>query len=447
MREAEREALAARVLAFADAGERGRQTEAIVFTTDAGLTRFTQNAIHQNVAHTDTSVRVRTVADGRTGVAATNALDDASLRETVDRARRMAALAPRDDDAPGLTRREAPSPQPDAFDERTAAATPADRASVVAEIVATAERRGLWAAGYVASERSGITIANTAGTLASFDGTSCGLNVKENGADATGFAERYSVRFADLDGAHAGNLAAEKATLGAAPAAVPPGAWTVILEPPAFGELLSYLGDHFSARAYDEGTSFLSAGLDHRYAGHAVSLADDYAHPLLCGRPFDFEGYPTRRVPLLERGVARELLTDATWAKRLGRPNTGHGLPAPNADGPSPRNLVVSGGEASIAELVAGTARGLLISRFWYIRPVDQRKTIVTGMTRDGTFLIENGEIVRGVRNMRFNQSILAALEGATLSREVARTGGYNYTMVVPSARIDGFHFTSGTDF
>jgi PmbA protein len=421
-----REALAERVLSFA----RGGEAEVIVSDGDFGLTRFTHNAIHQNVASADTAVRVRTIVDGRTGVAGTNALDETSLRDVVDRARAMGALAPPDGEAPGLV-----------------ANADTATARIVADIARLAEGRGLWAAGYVTSERSGITIANSAGTRVSYDGTSCGLNVKANGPDSTGFAESYSTRFDDLDGIAAGTIAVEKTLASKAPIAVEPGEWTVVLEPAAFGELLSYLTDHFSAQAYDEGSSFLSDGLDRAYAGEAVTISDDYAHPLLAGQPFDYEGYPTRRLHLLDRGVAHELLTDSAWAKRLHRTNTGHGLPAPSAHGPAARHVVVSGGTHSTSELVAQVKRGLLITRFWYIRPVDHRKTIVTGMTRDGTFLIENGEIARGVRNMRFNQSILEALGAATFSKGVVRTGGYNYSSVVPTALIENFRFSSGTDF
>ncbi|MBD5636014.1 MAG: TldD/PmbA family protein [Candidatus Eremiobacteraeota bacterium] len=293
----------------------------------------------------------------------------------------------------------------------------------------------------------GITVANSAGTLASYDGTSCGLNVKTNGADATGFAERYATAFSALSGTDSSARASEKALFAKSPIDVTPGEWTVILEPAAIGELLSYFTSAFSARTFDEGSSFLAAGLGRGYAGDEATIADDFAHPLLAGQPFDFEGYATQRTPLLDRGVARNLVTDAAWAKRLNRSNTGHGLPAPNADGPMPRHVVVAGGSKTTAELVAETKRGLLITRFWYIRPVDERKTIVTGMTRDGTFLIENGEVVSGVRNMRFNQSILEALQTATFSNDPVRTEGYSYKMVVPTTKFESFRFTSTTDF
>jgi len=443
MRDDEREGLANKVLAIAhDTG-----CEVIVSSTAMGLTRFTQNAIHQNVANADVSVRVRILEEGRSGVAATNALDDASLEALVARAAAIARLAPSDPEAPPLARAPHVAAPAGAFVAATADATPERRATIAAEIIAASERASLWAAGYVTTSRSGITIANNAGTRTSFDGTTCGLNVKANGADASGFAERYGNDVAVLDGAAAGARAAEKARTGASPVAVEPGAWTVILEPAAFGELLSYLTTHFSAQAFDDGSSFLGGALGGTFGGANLTLSDDYADPLHAGMPFDYEGFPRARLALLEAGIARNIVTDARYAARLRRPNTGHGLPAPSGSGPEPMHVVVAGGEKSLDRLIAETQRGILVSRFWYIRPVDARKTIVTGMTRDGTFLIENGSIAHGVRNMRFNQSILSALERCEFASEAVRTGGYSYSMVVPAVKIEGFRFTSTTEF
>ncbi len=443
MDRAAREALAARLLNVAGAG----QLEALVHGEAVALTRFTQNAIHQNLAERDTSVRVRAIVDGRTGVAVTNDLGDRSLAAVVERARDMAAFAPREDDAPRLVANPQPAVPADAFIDATANASPADRARIAADVIATAEDAGLWAAGFVTTARAGLTIANSGGTLVSFDATDCGLNVKANGPDATGFAEYYGRDVASLDGTALGTIAAQKARTGAHPAEVAPGAWTVILEPAAFGELLSHLSEHFSAQAFDEGSSFLSDGLERAYMGPNVTLADDFAHPLFAGRPFDYEGYPTRQLPLISSGIAKHVVTDAAWAKKLGLPNTGHGLPAPSAAGPETSNLVVAAGEKTVAQLIAETEHGLLITRFWYIRSVDQRKTIVTGMTRDGTFEIRRGRVTRSVRNLRFNQSILEALNHAEFSSTQFRTAGYGYNIVTPAAKIANFHFTSTTDF
>jgi len=442
MDEAAREDVAQRVLALA-----GGACEAIVADSDVGLTRFTHNAIHQNLAERNTSVRLRTITGGRTGVAATNDLSDAGLRAVVARAHAIAALAPHDPNTPPLVGNPRMSAPPEAFDPALASVTPEGRAEMAADVFRIAEAGGVWAAGYVTTQRSGITLANSRGTLSSYDETTCGVNVKANGADATGYAEFYGRALAGLDGAAVATVAVDKAHAGAAPRAVECGPWTVILEPPAFGELASYLLDHFSAQTYDEGSSFLSDGLERRYAGERVTLGDDFAHPLHAGMPFDYEGVPTRRLTLLERGTAKNVVTDATWSKRLNLPDTGHAEAAPSADGPQARHVVVAAGEQPVEALIAGTKRGLLISRFWYIRPVDRRRTIVTGMTRDGTFLIEDGKLGPGVRNMRFNQSILEALAHAEFADTQVLTAGYSYSMVVPAVKIDNFHFTSVADF
>ena len=443
MDKAAREALAAKIfdLSKADA------TEAIVFDQDERLTRFTHNAIHQNVAAAEVSVRVRAVVGDRCGVAATNDLSDGSLASTVARAAEIARISPSDPELPPLRAYPPAAPTEGAYDAAAAAASAQERARIARALFDAAERDGLWASGFVSTARAGITIANTSGGLQSFDGTDCGLNIKQNGPTSSGYAERFSVRLGDLDGVSAGAIAARKAVESADPVAVEPGEWTVIMEPAAFGELVAFLPEHFSAQSYDEGSSFFSGRIGERFTGENVTLVDDIRHPLNPGMPFDFEGAPTQAVVLLDRGVAQDLVTDSRWARKLERGNNGHGLPEPNAFGPLARYLVMQPGTASRDELIAGTKRGLLVSRLWYTRTVDQRKTIVTGMTRDGTFLIEDGQIVRGVRNMRFNQSIIEALSACTLASELARSASYSHSLVVPSVKFERFTFSSTTDF
>ena len=440
----EREALAARALGLSDA----RQTEVAVFDDDTRLTRFTQNAIHQNVAATSTFARFRAIEDRRTGTSQTNDLSDEGLARAAARALASARLVPQGDEFVELrVEHDATERLPAAYDPETADVSAASRATIARSIFDAAESHGLWAAGYVESKRRGVTLANSLGAMRSFDDTAFGINVKQNGADSSGFAEGFATGLGLVDGAAIGLRAAKKAVASRAPRAVPAGDWTVILEAPAFGELLAYLTDHFGAQTFEDGASFMSDGLGRTYAGSNVTMWDDVAHPLAPGIPFDFEGAPTRRVALLEAGVGAGVVTDARSAMKLGLPNTGHAPPQPSAEGPQVRHLVVAPGTKSLETLIAETERGLLVTRFWYIRPVDHRKTIVTGMTRDGTFLIENGAIAGGVRNLRFNQSIVEALGRCELGCDPARTEGVWYRHVVPSVKIDGFHFSSTTDF
>ncbi len=438
-----RRALAARVL------ERSRAdaTEAIVTSDHRALTRFTHEFIHQNVDIENVAIRVRAIVDGKTGVASTNGSDDGAIDAAVARAVEIAAFAPRPAAVPELAGRAAVRAPDAAYIDATANATPDERARVAAAIFARAVENDCWCSGYVTTATGGMTIANTAGADASFDGTECGANVKMTAGDSTGFAERYAADARVLDGDALGARAAQKARSSADPVSVEPGEWTVILEPAAFGELVAFLGSHFSAQSYDEGSSFVSGRLGERVMGAGVTIRDDYANPLHPDAPFDWEGTPKERLALIENGVARTVLTDTEWARKLNRPNTGHGLPAPNAQGPFPLDLVVDPGPHSLDELIAGTKRGLLVTRLWYVRIVDQRKTILTGMTRDGTFLIENGKLTRGVRNLRFNQSLVDALETCSMSNEQQRTGGYSYALVTPAVKFDKFNFASTTDY
>jgi predicted Zn-dependent protease len=438
-----RRALAAHVL------ERSRAdaTEAIVTSDHRALTRFTHEFIHQNVDIENVALRVRAIVGGRTGVASTNATDDAAIDAVLQRAIEIAAFAPPAAEAPLLAAHAGVAAPANAFIEATARATPDDRARVASAVFAQAEANGCWCSGYVTTATGGVTIATTAGADASFDGTECGANVKMTAGDSTGFAERYATDARVLDGDALGARAAQKARASADPVAVEPGEWTVILEPPAFGELAMFLASHFSAQSYDEGSSFLSGRLGERVMGAGVTIRDDYAHALHPDAPFDWEGTPKQRVALIEDGVARTVVTDSAWARKLDRPNTGHGLPAPNAQGPYPLDLVVDPGSDSLDALIASTKRGLLVTRLWYVRIVDQRKTILTGMTRDGTFLIEDGKLTRGVRNLRFNQSLVDALGSCTLANEQHRTGGYSYALVAPAVKFDRFTFASTTDY
>lgn len=438
-----RRALAERVLERSRAGA----TEVTVTALHRALTRFTHETIHQNVDQDDVTVRVRAIVDGRTGVASTNARDDDALDAVTQRAVELAGFTPRESIPPEVAPPAAVTAPAGAWNDATARATAADRARVAERIFGQAEAHGAWAAGFVTTSAGGLTIATSGGARLSFDGTECGANVKMTAADSTGFAERYAADVAAIDGDALGARAAAKAVASARPIGVEPGEWTVILEPAAFGELLMFLSSHFSAQSYEEGSSFASGKLGARLMGENVTIRDDFAHPLHPDMPFDFEGSPKRSLALIEDGVMREIVTDRTYARKLGRANTGHGLPAPNAHGPYPVDLVVEPGSASLDELIAGTKRGLLVTRLWYVRVVDQLKTILTGMTRDGTFLIEDGRIAGGVRNLRFNQSLVDAMGSCTFAREQQRTGGYAYSLVVPAVRFDRFTFASTTDY
>lgn len=442
MRAEERLSLATRAVAdgLADA------LEATVVERRLCLTRFTHNAIHQNLDETQTLVQFRAVVDGRAGWSCTSLRDEDDLDEARGRAIAQARLVPKtaiDFTLPQPAPYEAPK---NAFDEATANAPPGLRADAASKIFEVAASGEAWAAGYVSTESVAVAIANSNGLRANFATTDAVINTKCLTADASGFAESFSRRLVDFDPSEVARRAVAKARDAGELDTPEVGNWTVIVEPPALGELLSYLLPHFSAERVYEGASFLAEGLGRTYVSEEVTLTDDYAHPLHATFPFDGEGTPTQRVTLFERGVANDYVTDTEWSTRLNRPNTGHYVSG-GTDGPQPRAVVLSPGKRSREELIASTKRGILISRFWYIRVVDVRKAIVTGMTRDGTFLIEEGKVTRGLRNMRFNVRILDLLSDCELSNELVRTGGYAHSIVVPTARFERFSFSSVTSY
>ena len=443
MNGAQREAIAARAVARSKAD----QTEVAITVSDDALTRFTHGISNQNVASSDVTLAVRAIVGNRTGVATSNDLSDASVDTLLERAVELAKLAPPDPMTPRLPGPAQIAAPHDGYDAGTADADPQERARRCKTAVDAAQRAGYWCAGFTSTSHDGYTVVNSSGARASFDGTSAAMNAKVTAADSTGYAEQFATSIGAIDAARVGERAVEKAARSAAPASVEPGEWTVILEPPAFGELLAYVVSHFSAQAYADGSSFFSGALGGQFFDERFSMMDDYAHPLAPSMPFDFEGQPKQRVPLVEHGVVKNIVTDSYYAKKLDRANTGHALPAPNAYGPQPLNITVAAGERSVEELIAATPRGLLISRFWYIRTVDQKRAIVTGMTRDGTFLIENGAIASGVRNLRFNQSIVDALKSVECANLQQRTGQYSYSLIVPAVKCSRFTFSSTTEF
>jgi PmbA protein len=438
----ERIAVAGAVLARS----RADATEVSVETTRLGLTRFTHEAVNQNVDQTNTALRVRAVIDGRVGIAATNAFDPAALDAVAARAVEIALLAPRESIPPVLAGSSSASAPAGAFVAATAAAGPAERARIAGAIFGHASG-GLWSSGYAMAADYGLTVATSSGARMSFDGTDAGANVKMNGPDSTGFAEFYSRDVHALDGDALGRESARIARETRAPLAVDPGDWTVILAPAAAGELLRYLTLHFSAESYSDGSSFIAGKLGAPVLGANVTLRDDYAHPLNPGMPFDFEGFPTQRLTLVANGVANDLVTDSTWSQRLKRPNTGHALPAPNSGGPQSNYTVLEPGTKPLETLVAETKRGLLVTRLWYVRIVDQRTVLLTGMTRDGTFLIENGALNGGVRNLRFNAALVTALNDCELGDTQRRTGSYHYSLVTPAIKFNHFHFASASPY
>jgi PmbA protein len=422
--------------------------EALVHAHSSALTRFANNHIHQNVAEEDATVSVRAVLGTRAGVSSTNRLDEASLTACCRAAAEAARHAPEDPVFPGLPP-AAPAFVPDRVAPATLEFGPAQRARAARSMIAQSASRGLTAAGKVQASQAVVAIANSLGVRASMPLTEARANVLSMGAaGGSGWADFAGTDATMLAAVALGDQAATTALRSPDPETLDAGAYTVVLSPNAVGTIIEMLGyTGFSAKAVEEGSSFMSGHLGELLLSELVTIVDDATAPDALGLTFDFEGVPKRRTPIVERGVALGPVTDSYWAARTGRPNTGHALPAPNAFGPYPLDLRMEPGDMSEEEMVACVDRGVYVSRFHYVNVEDPVRARLTGMTRDGTFLIEDGRLTRPLKNLRFTQSVVTALRNV---RAVGRECRYaaddeGSPPFVPALLIDGFHFTGQT--
>ena len=430
------------------ATEGATQAEALVTADDSALTRFANSEIHQNVAETNVQLNLRLVMGRRVGVASTGRLDREGLRAVAEAAGRIARNVEENDEFVSLPGPLRPIPDlPAAFAPGTAEASPELRAEGARAVIGAADDAGVTAFGSFATTTEAIAVANSLGVRAAGERTTSQLIVVAMGAEGgSGYAEKAAVDATTIDAAGLGREASAKARATANAVSVEPGDYPVVLEEYAVVDILDMLGYlGFSALAVQEGRSFAEPG--RRVGSDLVDIWDDGADPLGLPMAFDYEGVAKRRVSLIEGGVCRDVVYDAQTAARDGVESTGHGLPAPNPYGPFPLNMVMGAGNASRDELIGGLDRGLLVTRFHYTNPVHPKLAIVTGMTRDGTFLVEGGRVVGPVKNLRYTQSYLDALAGVeAVGRERRCVRGFLGGAVVPAIRIASWTFTGGTE-
>ncbi len=412
-----------------------------------GLTRFASSAIHQSTWSEDTDIRVRVVKDGRIGVASANGFTPAEARTAAESAQEIASVAAPDPLFPGLAP-PAPIERTDRFDEPTASAAPELRADTIAEVIGRCD--GLEAAGAYETTAMELAVANTEGQFVWAPWTQAALSAVVKSTDGgNGFAEVYAMDDASIDAVDVGDRAARKARESDAPRDLEPGAYTVVLEPAAVSTLVGFMAFiGFGGRALFEGRSCLTGKHGEHVAASTVTLYDDATSPQTIGSPFDFEGVPRRRVDLIRDGVFLDGVYDRRTAKQAGKEATGHALPAPNPEGPFPLNLFMNPGDATLEEMIAGTERGVLVTRFHYSNVVHEVESTITGMTRDGTFAIEDGEVAYPVKNLRFTQSVLEALSNTTAigDRPELASEFFFSASRVPALRVEGFHFTGRSD-
>src|SRR5579862_1780635 len=431
---------AAKALGVAD-------VEALFGAHFGALTRFANNTIHQNVAEQDRWISVRVAIDHRTARATTNRFDPDSIRKAVEQALALARSAAPN---PELLPMNEPSviSETKRFDAATAAANPEHRGRAVAEAIRIVESAGQTAAGIYSTGQSVEAIFNSRGVAAWHAETMAQFSITAMAEDSSGWAKASAVSHHSIDPVALARSAAEKARLSRDPLEIAPGHYTVILEPAAVLDLVGQMFGDFSATAVADSRSFLTDRLGKKLFGENIQITDDASHPLQAGVPFDGEGVPRRKLTLVEAGVPRELAYARSSARSAGVEPTGHGFPLPNEVGEAPLNIVIGGGTTTLDEMIASTGLGILVTRLWYIREVDPYEKIMTGMTRDGTFLIENGRVSRGLRNFRFNQGIIELLNNVeALSPSVRASGEEAFDMVVPAMKVRGFNFTEVTRF
>jgi len=433
------------------------QVEVLVYNYDQALTRFANNYIHQNVNESNTGVNVRSIFGKRIGSASTNSLDPQKVRDTVRWAETIARFQkdnPDFDSLPSVNSRA--YKKIDAFVPETARFSNVGRAEAVAVIIAIAKRHGLTAFGSVSNGASEIAIGNSRGTFAYAKNSDIFCNIVMSGENSSGYVQTGSRFVGKINFRKAAETAARKAIDSRDPVAIEPGKYVTIFEPLAVQDLLSFLCHYtFNGKMYEEGRSYLSGKLGTKVLDSKITLLDDPFNMKGFPAAFDFEGFPKQRIHLVRSGVAENVVYDTMTANRARKKSTGHALSAPNPFGPVPMHIRLKGGDSSLEEMIKQTKKGILVTRFHYTNVIDPYKLVITGMTRDGTFLIEDGKITRGLKNLRFTENVIEALNRvAAIARkselypfEPGYGGRLGHGIFAPTLKINDFTFTSATEF
>jgi predicted Zn-dependent protease len=423
------------------------ETEVEIDSTVDALTRFANNTIHQNVSEHTLGISVRAVVDGRTARATTNKTDEESLRRVVAAAMNLARNQPENPDLLPMLGQQKYQKVAHFF-ASTVSATPQDRARAVTRVCKMAEEGKQTAAGIFTTGFVRNVLANSKGLSARHDDTRAEFSVTILEENSSGWAKSNSPDILNIDPDALFESASEKAAGSRKPRELEPGHYTAILEPAAALDFVGSIFYDFAGTAILDKRSCLNERMGKQIFGENITLWDDVYHPLQVGAPWDGEGLPRQKVLLVDRGVPKNLVYSRATAKKMKAKPTGHGFTLPNEYGEAPMNLVFSGGDKSVDDMIRSTERGILVTRFWYIREVDPYEKVLTGMTRDGTFLVENGRVAGGIRNFRFNQGIIDALAKVEmLGPAVRATGEESFEMVVPPMKIRDFHFSEVTKF
>ncbi len=429
------------------------ETEIVFVGEESGLTRYANSAIHQNVYENNASVFFRSILGKKIGVASTNSLVASDLEKTLDDSCEIARNQPENPDFPGLPK-PAKYKSLNTFNERTARFSPRDRAQVVKKIIKAADRKGFNLAGAFSTASSEIAVLNSKGVRAYQPVTAASINMIAMSDTSSGYAAGISRNVDDIDFAGLISLAVDKCERSQNPQPIEPGEYEVLLEPAAVASLLewlNYIG--FGAKSFMEKTSFLAGKTGKKITSNLITIYDNALDRKSMAFPFDMEGVPKKRVPFIDKGIARGAVYNTLWGKKAKIRSTGHALtPDQAAFGPLALNVVVAPGKTKRDKMIEKVKKGILITRFHYINGyIDTPNAVLTGMTRDGTFLIEDGEIRCGIKNLRFTDAMLRAFKSTVaISRETELVESWWSSvgcLKVPAIHLGSFKFTGKTDF
>jgi predicted Zn-dependent protease len=438
--------IAQTVLAASPADE----TEIVYQKRSESLTRFANNHIHQNVTEVNFEIAVRAVCGKRVGIAVSNSVEAGSLRTLAQLASELARQQPENPDFRGLPAGN-PLTSVDAYDLRVAECRPAYRAGEVGIACRKAAEAGYTAAGSMTTGTLILGVASSKGVFAERESTVVDSSTVVMSPTSSGWAQASGWSLASVRWEELADEAIRKARMGENPADCPAGYYTVILDPYVTADLLETMSlDGMSALAVQEERSWLNGRIGQKVLSERITIVDDGLDASGIPAPFDYEGQPKRRIAIVDAGVCKEPVHDSYTAGREpgGAQSTGHAMEPSPTDryGPLPVNLFLRPGASNVDDMIGSTEEGLYITRFWYTRTVHPRDVVVTGMTRDGTFLVRNGEIAGAVKSLRFTQSYLDALVGTAAvgsTLKVLRSG--LATVSVPALKLERFRFTSST--
>ncbi len=423
--------------------DESRQVELVCIESRTALTRFAENTIHQNIEQADHELLARVALDNRVGLAVGNRLEPTTITNLIEQATEIARNQEPDESFPGLVASTTIRQPDSAFYQQTDTLTPEDRAEVVAAAVAACQVENVSAAGLYKSETQATTVVNTAGTVQHFIGTQAEFSVtaSDDAHDASGWAVAYDRDVAELETGTTISTAVNKAVRARNPQPLAPGEYTVILEPSAVGQLLLFLGFlGFGGKGFATKRSFMARQMGEQITGENITITENPFAPEMVGMPFDYEGVPKQRVPLITNGVAAGVVFDRRWAATVGKESTGHALPPNNSFGPYPKNMEIAPGESSIDDMIATTENGVLITHFWYLNYLNPRRVQMTGTTLDGTFAIRDGKLDHPVTDMRATPALLEMFSRVkAISRERVVYPQFNSVMLVPAMKIADF--------